>query len=50
MRVPKIEMGAEALRTMIDYLKNNKSSNKKILVPVELIIRKSTTRFSNKVH
>lgn len=41
MRVPKIKMGSEALKTMIDYLKNN-NTNKKILIPVELIVRKST--------
>ncbi len=41
IRVPKIELGAEAFRVMIKHLKNNES-NKKILVPVELIKRKST--------
>ncbi|OGU33738.1 MAG: hypothetical protein A2068_12545 [Ignavibacteria bacterium GWB2_35_6b] len=42
IRVPKIELGAEALRLMINILKSKNSSAKKILVPVELIIRKST--------
>jgi LacI family transcriptional regulator len=42
MRVPKIELGAEALRVTIEYLKNHKTANKKILVPVELIVRGST--------
>lgn len=42
IRVPKIELGAEALRLMINTLKNKNSKGKKILVPVELIIRKST--------
>ncbi len=41
IRVPKIELGAEAFRTMIGYLKN-KTIPKKILVPVELILRSST--------
>lgn len=41
IRVPKIELGAEAFRTMLKHLNKNES-NKKILVPVELIIRKST--------
>jgi len=43
VRVPKIELGAEALRTMIDFIKN-KSNSKKILVPVELVIRSSTSK------
>ncbi|MBU2494484.1 MAG: LacI family transcriptional regulator [Bacteroidetes bacterium] len=42
IRVPKIELGAEALRLMINTLKYKNSNAKKILVPVELIIRKST--------
>lgn len=42
IRVPKIELGAEALRLMINILKSKNSNAKKILVPVELIIRKST--------
>lgn len=41
IRVPKIELGAEAFRVMIKHLKINEA-NKKILVPVELIKRKST--------
>ncbi|MBI1932819.1 MAG: LacI family DNA-binding transcriptional regulator [Ignavibacteriales bacterium] len=41
IRVPKVELGAEALRVIIELIKN-KSNAKKILVPVELIIRKST--------
>ncbi len=44
IHVPKVELGAEALRLMINLLKNKKSFPKKILVPVELIIRESTTR------
>ncbi len=42
IRVPKIELGAESLRIMVQILKQKKSVNKKILIPVELIIRKST--------
>ncbi|MGD8778002.1 MAG: LacI family DNA-binding transcriptional regulator [Ignavibacteria bacterium] len=42
VRVPKIELGAEALRFMVALLKNEDTNAKKILVPVELIIRKST--------
>lgn len=48
MRVPKIELGAEALRTMINYLKNKNNSNKKILVPVELIVRNSTISINDR--
>ena len=48
VRVPKIELGAEALRFMVSLLKNKNSNAKKILVPVELIIRKSTTNIKQK--
>ena len=47
IRVPKIELGAEALRLMVDFLKNKKSIPKKIIVPVELIVRESTAKISN---
>lgn len=43
IRVPKIEMGVEALKLMVNTLKNKKSPFKKILVPVELIERESTS-------
>ena len=42
IRVPKIEMGVEALKLMVNTLKNKKSLTKKILVPVEIIEREST--------
>jgi LacI family transcriptional regulator len=42
VRVPKIELGIEVMRLMSDILKNKSKGSKKILVPVELIIRKST--------
>ncbi|MGD8778003.1 MAG: LacI family DNA-binding transcriptional regulator [Ignavibacteria bacterium] len=42
MRVPKIELGIEAMRLMIEILHSKKIDFKKIIVPVELIIRKST--------
>lgn len=48
IRVPKIELGAESLRLMIEYLKNDQISKKKILVPVELIVRGSTQGFLEK--
>lgn len=44
IRVPKIELGVEALRFIISLIKNKQENAKKILVPVELIIRKSTTK------
>lgn len=44
IKVPKIELGAEAFRILTNYLKN-KTTPKKILVPVELIIRKSTAPY-----
>jgi LacI family transcriptional regulator len=43
VRVPKIEMGVEALKLLVNTLKNKKSLPKKILVPVELVVRKSTS-------
>ncbi|MCF8261104.1 MAG: LacI family transcriptional regulator [Melioribacteraceae bacterium] len=42
VRVPKIELGAEAFRLMKSVLEGKSLSAKKILVPVELIVRKST--------
>ncbi len=41
--VPKIELGAEALKLLVNTLKNRKTLPKKIIVPVELIVRKSTS-------
>lgn len=48
IRVPKIEMGVEALKLVINTVKNKKSLPKKVLVPVELIIRESTSLFKPK--
>ena len=48
MRVPKIELGSEALKLMVDILQNKKISIKKVIVPVELVIRKSTCKAGNK--
>jgi DNA-binding LacI/PurR family transcriptional regulator len=42
MRVPKIDMGIEAIRLMVDFLNNNISNPRKVLVPAELIVRQST--------
>jgi len=42
--VPKVEMGVEVMRLMADILGNVSDKPKKVLVPVELIKRDSTTR------
>ncbi len=44
IRVPKMEMGTEAMKLMAHLIKNNIKGNQKVLIPVELIIRKSTKR------
>ena len=44
IRVPKMEMGTEAMKLMAHLIKNNIKGNEKVLIPVELIIRKSTKR------
>jgi len=40
--VPKIDMGAEVMKLMVSMLKNKVDKPKKVLVPVELVIRNST--------
>lgn len=42
IRVPKVEMGVEVMRLMSDILKSVSDKPKKVLVPVELVERKST--------
>ena len=42
MKVPKVELGAESLRLMLEILKNNIRKSKKIMIPVELVAREST--------
>jgi DNA-binding LacI/PurR family transcriptional regulator len=44
IHVPKIEMGIEGMKLMTEILKNKSITRKKILVPVELVIRKSTKK------
>ena len=47
IRVPKVEMGSEAMKLMVNVLKEKSVvSVKKILVPVELIIRNSTKKIN----
>jgi len=48
IRVPKIEMGIEAMKLLVNTLKNKKSLLNKILVPVELIERESTSTIRKK--
>lgn len=48
IRVPKIEMGVEALKLIVNAVKNKKSLPKKVLVPVELIVRESTSLYKPK--
>lgn len=43
VRVPKIELGVEAMNVMVSQLSSkSKNCSKKILVPIELIVRQST--------
>jgi LacI family transcriptional regulator len=42
--VPKIELGVEAMKLIVNVVENNDRSAKKILIPVELIVRESTKK------
>ncbi|MGD9489079.1 MAG: LacI family DNA-binding transcriptional regulator [Calditrichaceae bacterium] len=42
MRVPKIELGAKTMNLMAQYLENKVTDPYKLLMPVELVLRKST--------
>ncbi len=42
MRVPKIELGAKAMSIMAQFLEDKVTNPYKLLMPVELILRKST--------
>ncbi len=42
IRVPKVEMGVEAIKLLSEILHQKQSTSRKILVPVELIARAST--------
>lgn len=48
IRVPKIEMGVEALKLIVSSVKSKKSSPKKVLVSVELIVRESSSLYKPK--
>jgi len=42
IRVPKLDMGTEAIQLILGIINNKNIKTKKILMPVELIVRKST--------
>jgi LacI family transcriptional regulator len=44
IRIPKIDMGVEAIQLILSLIKNEVKSAKKIIVPVELIVRNSTKK------
>jgi LacI family transcriptional regulator len=44
IKVPKINLGIEALQLLVNTINNKNYTNKKIIVPVELIIRNSTRK------
>jgi len=44
IRIPRMEMGVEAMRLMSALLKGDKKITKKVLVPIELIVRSSTQK------
>ena len=43
VRVPKIEMGTEAVQLLINIINKKSIAAKKIIVPVKLIVRDSTS-------
>jgi LacI family transcriptional regulator len=45
IRVPKVEMGIEAIKLMTEILQQKQTRSRKILVPVDLIVRQSTCEF-----
>jgi len=44
IRIPKIDMGVEAVQLVLSLMNGKKKSAKKIIVPVELVVRKSTKK------
>ena len=47
MRVPKVEMGIEATKLMLEILRQKSSGPRKVLIPAELVVRKSTCMSRN---
>jgi LacI family transcriptional regulator len=48
IKVPKVDMGIEAVKLMIDILQEKSRGPRKILMPVELVTRKSTCPISGR--
>lgn len=44
IKVPKIELGIEAMKLIVEIVKNHDLSPKKTLIPVDLVIRESTKK------
>jgi LacI family transcriptional regulator len=44
IKIPKIDMGVEAVQLILSLMGDKKKSAKKIIVPVELVVRKSTKK------
>jgi len=47
MEVPKVDMGIEAIKLMLDILYKKSTIPRKVLMPVKLIVRKSTCNYKN---
>ena len=47
MAVPKVDMGIEAIKLMLDMLINKSTLPRKVLMPAKLIVRKSTCNYKN---
>ena len=46
VKVPKLEMGIEAVQLLLNMIKSNNGVAKKIVIPVELIVRESTKKIN----
>jgi LacI family transcriptional regulator len=44
IKVPKVELGMEAMKLIVNVVENNDLSPRKMLIPVELVIRESTRK------
>lgn len=42
MQVPKVDMGVEAIRLMVETIEKPPATHRKILIPVQLVVRNST--------
>jgi len=47
MQVPKVDMGSEAMRLISEILGNKVNGTRKILMPVNLVLRNSTCKLEN---